>query len=199
MVAVLSMLVLQPRPKSDLAKLLQKSSLDGLSILELGSGCGIVGLQLADLCPNSDVLLTDLPDAMDVLNYNVERVQSVSRMGQSSTVVLDWDTPLPERVAKQHFDLVILSDCTYNSDSIPGLVSTLSLIARTSLDALIVISMKVRHDSEAIFFDLMANAELVEVEHIDISLPDRYRSMSGQELEVVEIYVYRGQNSIDRG
>ena len=193
------MLVLQPRPKSDLAKLLQKSSLDGLSILELGSGCGIVGLQLADLCPNSDVLLTDLPDAMDVLNYNVERVQSVSRMGQSSTVVLDWDTPLPERVAKQHFDLVILSDCTYNSDSIPGLVSTLSLIARTSLDALIVISMKVRHDSEAIFFDLMANAELVEVEHIDISLPDRYRSMSGQELEVVEIYVYRGQNSIDRG
>lgn len=196
--AFLSMLVLQPRATttSDLAKLLQRSILHSPRVFELGSGCGIVGLQVADLCSTSDVLLTDLPDAVDILNHNVEHAKSVSKRGKIATAVLDWDEPLPERVSTQRFDLVIVSDCTYNPDSIPKLVKTLSSIAENSPDALIVVSLKKRHDSEAIFFDLMAGAEFVEAEHTAVPLPDRYKGESRQELEAVEIYVYRCRKSM---
>ena len=189
------MLVLQPSPTSDLAKLLQRSTPCGPRVLELGSGCGIAGLQVADLCPTSDVLLTDLLNAMDVLKHNVGRANFVSNKGKIATAILDWDESLPERVAKRRFDLVIVSDCTYNPDSIPKLVKTLNSVADDSPNALIVVSLKVRHDSEAIFFDLMAGAGFVEAEHTAFSLPDQYRSETGQELEVVDIYVYRSRKS----
>ena len=183
--------MLQPRPKSNLARLLQKSNPQDISILELGSGCGITGLHIADLCSRSTALLTDLPDAIEILDRNVEFAQSVSSGYKLATAALDWNAPVPEMVAKQRFDLVVLSDCTYNSDSIPGLVKTLSSIARNSPHTFIVISLKVRHDSEAIFFDLMARANFIRAEHTAIPLPDRCRSQTGQDLEVVEIYVYR--------
>ena len=189
--AFLGSLVLQPRPTSNLARLLQRSNPQGFSILELGSGCGITGLHIADLCSRSTVLLTDLPDAMEILDRNVESAQPVSSGVKFATAVLDWDAPLPDMVAKQRFDLVVLSDCTYNSNSIPGLVNTLSSIARSSPHTLIAIALKVRHESEAIFFDLMTRADFIRVEHTAIPLPDRCRSETGQELEVVEIYVYR--------
>ena len=191
LVAFLGSLVLQPRPTSNLARLLQRSNPQGLSILELGSGCGITGLNIAGLCSRSTVLLTDLPDAIEILNRNVGLAQPASGGLKLATTVLDWDAPVPEMVAKQQFDLVVLSDCTYNSDSIPGLVKTLSSIARSSPHTLIVIALKVRHDSEAIFFDLMTRADFIRIEHTAIPLPDRCRSETGQELEVVEIYVYR--------
>ena len=195
LVAFLSSLVLHPRPTSDLAKLLQRSSTQGLSVLELGSGCGITGLQIADLCSGSTVLLTDLPEAMDILNRNVQFAQPISSVGKVTTTILDWDEPLPQVIAKQRFDLVILSDCTYNSDSIPGLVRTLSSVATSSPDALIAVSLKARHDSEAIFFELMAGAEFIETEYTVISLPDRYRRETGQDLEVVGVYVYRSRTT----
>ena len=199
MAAFLSKLALQPRPTSDLAKVLQGFTPRGPRILELGSGCGIVGLQVSDLCSTSDVLLTDLPEVMDILNHNVERARFVSSRGQLATAILDWDQPLPERVAKQRPELVIVSDCTYNPDSIPGLVRILKMVADNSPDALIVVSLKVRHDSEAIFFDLMAGAEFLEAEHTTIPLPDRHRSETGQELEVVEVYVYRNRLIVKDG
>lgn len=136
---------------------------------------------------------------MDILNHNVERARFVSSRGQLATAILDWDQPLPERVAKQRPELVIVSDCTYNPDSIPGLVRILKMVADNSPDALIVVSLKVRHDSEAIFFDLMAGAEFLEAEHTTIPLPDRHRSETGQELEVVEVYVYRNRLIVKDG
>ena len=158
-----------------------------------------MGLQVADLCSTSDVLLTDLSDTMDMLNHNVERSRFISSRGKVATAVLDWDEALPELVAKKRFDLVILSDCTYNPDSVPGLVRTLNSVAKISPNALVVVSLKVRHDSEAIFFDLMADAGFAETEHVAVPLPDRCRSDSGQELEVVEVYIYRSRMSVEDG
>lgn len=196
LVAFLNALVLQTRPTSGLAQLLQRSGPQAPGVLELGSGSGIAGLQVAGLCSRSNVLLTDLPDAMDILKRNVELAKSLSSTGKLATAVLNWDEPLPDMMARQRFDLVILSDCTYNSDSIPGLVATLSSVAKMSPGALFVISLKMRHDSEAIFFDLMANTGFIKAEHILIPLPDRCRSDIGQDLEAVEIYVYRSRSSI---
>ena len=191
MTAFLNALALQPGATSDLAKLIQRTTPRGLRILELGSGCGIVGLQISDVCSTSDVLLTDLPQAMDILNYNVEHAKLESSRALPTTAVLDWDHPLPPVVAKQQSDLVIMSDCTYNPDSIPGLVKTLRSVAEISPNVLTVVSLKRRHDSEAMFFDLMATADFVESGYTAIPLSDQYRRETRQDLEVVEVYEYR--------
>lgn len=160
------------------------------SIIELGSGCGIVGLEAARLCPRSNVFLTDLPDAMNILEQNVNKTDAATR-GRVSAVVLDWDNPLPYEIARNHYNLVIVSDCTYNPDSGPALVNTLAAILTKSPAALIIVSMKIRHESEAIFFDLMAGAGFLEIESMTVRLPDQIRQETGQSLEVVEIYVYK--------
>ena len=186
--ACLGHIVSQPNPMPSLSNLLKHNS---LRVIELGSGCGIVGLEFAHLFPASDVLLTDLPEAMDILNHNISKAKFSSTRGRVAAAILDWDKTLPDEIAKNHYDLLIVSDCTYNSDSIPALVGTLTALIAASPAALIVISMKVRHDSEAVFFDMMAEAELIEIDSITIELPDRIREETEQPLEVVDVYVYR--------
>lgn len=186
----LSYIVSQPKPTSSLAEVLKHSERHVPRIIELGSGCGIVGLEVAHISATSDVLLTDLADAMDILKFNVAKARHASKCGKVATAVLDWDDALPDEVSELGYDVIIVSDCTYNTDSIPALVRTLVALVERSPAALIVVSMKVRHDSEAIFFDIMANAELAEIDHIKASLPDQRRRETGQSLEMVDVYIY---------
>lgn len=161
----------------------------GLRVLELGSGCGLVGLQIAHACPLSHIWLTDLPEAMEILQFNINQAQLAMGCHVRSTT-LDWEEHLPKTIATERIDLVLVSDCTYNSDSIPALVKTLKTLIENSPSALIVISMKVRHDSEAIFFRLMADAGLKQAEHHVYKIPDMQRTVRGQSLENVDIYTY---------
>ena len=183
--------MLQPQRSSVVVNVLTKTNSHKPSVLELGSGCGIVGLEIAQICSQCDVTLTDLPDTMEILSYNVSKVMSSNpAVGNVITGVLDWDDANPKLVQGHRYDLVIVSDCTYNADSIPALVRTLAAVIDEWPAALIVVSMKVRHDSEAVFFDLMAAAGFVVAEHSAITLPDQQRTNGGRELEVVDIYVF---------
>ena len=166
-------------------------SLSGLRAIELGSGCGIVGLQLAQICPKAQVLLTDLPEAMEVLERNVS-IATLAQDSQVSTNTLNWDDEsLPEAVAGQTFDLVLVSDCTYNSDSIPSLVRTLASLIERSPGALVVVSMKVRHPSEAIFHESMAKAGLQECHCWTFELPDERDGYALSDCNTVYVYVYQ--------
>lgn len=179
-----------------LASIFEKTDGHGPRVLELGSGCGIVGLEIAQLCPQSDVFLTDLPEAMEILNFNVREVTgSISNISNIATAILDWDDTVPMLIQKAEYDLVIISDCTYNSDSIPALVKTLAAVVDASPTASVVVSMKVRHDSEAIFFDLIGAAGFVKAEHCAITLPDRQRAEGDEALETVDIYVFSRNNN----
>ena len=158
-------------------------------MIELGSGCGIVGISLAQRLPNCDLVLTDLPEAMEILEYNISKAKPV----KSSSIraeTLNWDEPLPRRLSEDPFNLILVSDCTYNSDSIPTLVVTMSRLMARSPNALIIVSMKVRHSSEDIFFDLMKGAGLGIDDHFAIPLPSNLGLEDG-ELENVEIYVFK--------
>ena len=189
--AFLSDIVLQPQRSPVVADVLTKTKSDGPRVLELGSGCGIVGLEIAQICSQCDVILTDLPDAMENLSYNVSKVMGSNlAVGNVVAAVLDWDDASPKIIQGHRYDLVIVSDCTYNADSIPALVGTLAAVIDEWSATLIVVSMKVRHDSEAVFFDLMAAAGFIIAEHSTITLPDQQRADNGQELEVVDIYVF---------
>jgi len=141
-----------------LGKLFEK---ENLNILELGAGCGIVGITLATQFPSSRIILTDLPEATEILRHNLSLLPPSCK---TTHQVLDWSQPLSPDISSQSFDVVVVADCTYNPDVVPDLVSTLRGVALGNSDVLVLVAMKVRHETEAVFFDLMTewNFEIVE-------------------------------------
>lgn len=148
-------------------KLLLPTPSRTLNVLELGSGCGIVGKALALTRPNCHVILTDLPDAMDLIQDNIADSQLASG-SRLSSMILDWDQDLPAAVMSQQLDLILVCDCTYNTDSIPALVRTLAALIARSPAATIVVANKIRHDSELSFFHQVRDVGLAEVEEMTI-------------------------------
>ncbi|CAG7921139.1 unnamed protein product [Penicillium olsonii] len=139
-----------------LEKVLSTSRTSLTQVVELGAGCGIVGIGLAQMLANCSVLLTDLPEVEEIITRNIH----CTRPGDVSSVRyqnLDWEQP-PDDLCSQPIALILVSDCTYNADSLPVLVSCLDRLVRTSPEAIILVSLKRRHDSETVFFDLMRSA-----------------------------------------
>ncbi|KIW03261.1 uncharacterized protein PV09_05481 [Verruconis gallopava] len=165
------MVALQPEPLSPADQITYSSSSNTINIIELGAGCGIVGISLAQSIPNCNVLLTDLPEAREIAERNVSTMTPA--VGScASFQELDWEIPLPEAVASARFDLVLVADCTYNPDSAPALVQTLVKLANTSQDCVVLLSMKVRHESELVFFDLMEKAGFLQKMKAMVPLPE---------------------------
>ena len=158
--------------KSKLSCLLHQET-EPLNVIELGSGCGLVGLGLASMKQRCNLLLTDLPEAMEILDLNLKEVLP-GRYSKFRKAVLDWDEGLPAFVVNERYDLIVVSDCTYNSDSLPSLVAVLFALISQSPDAIIVVSMKVRHPSEAVFFDLMSDAGMEIIKHDRVLLSRNY-------------------------
>ncbi|KAK8185913.1 putative methyltransferase-domain-containing protein [Phyllosticta citribraziliensis] len=140
-----------------LVSTLSSASYRKLNVLELGCGCGIVGISLAQIIPDCHVWMTDLPEAREIAQKNISTMNPA--MASSARFeTLDWDKPLPQVIEHQVYDMIVVSDCTYNPDSSPALVKTLLALVARSPKAIVVLAMKVRHESEAIFFELMAKA-----------------------------------------
>jgi hypothetical protein len=171
-------------PLPILRELLSKGD---LKVIELGAGCGIVGITLATFYPQiSNILLTDLPEATDILTQNLSpstlNPHIKSRINHQ---VLDWASPLPPNVKETGWDLVVVADCTYNPDVVPDLVQTLKRIREGNEDVMVLLAMKVRHDSEMIFFELMDQSGFVIKEKCALPLP-----VLGGEDEEIEIFVF---------
>ena len=157
-----------------------------LSILELGCGCGMVGISIAQTVPDCHVFLTDMQEAQQVVERNLAAMENAT---SSSTVFLplDWGAELPQMIKHQVFDLVLVSECTYNADTIPALVQTLCALGELSPQALVLVATKVRHSSESLFFDMMKETPFVQTNHTKLPLP---RSNDFEELEEVDLYVF---------
>ncbi|TVY32841.1 UPF0665 family protein [Lachnellula subtilissima] len=162
-----------------------------LAIIELGAGCGIVGITLSTLFRKqvSQILLTDLPEASEILTQNLSFENSNSNPNNNprriSHQVLDWSSPLPQDVRATKWDMAVVADCTYNPDVVPDLVQTLKRLGETSSEMLVLLAMKVRHDSEMVFFELMAEGGFVVLEKCKLPLP-----LLGGEGEEIEVFVF---------
>ncbi len=180
----------RPSQLAQLHSLVTTRSETDLRVLELGAGSGIVGLSLAHLLPNSSILLTDTSEAEALITQNTGSSLSSNAQIRSTVEfeVLKWEEHLPNKVAKQNFDLIIVSDCTYNPSSVPSLVTTLRMLVRHSPKAIVVVAMKMRHESENIFFELISKAGLDEVGHTAVPLPGALEEDEGK----VDIYEYVG-------
>lgn len=99
-------------------------------ILELGSGAlGVVGLSFAvslqDILPKAKVVLTDVPSAMPLLQYNLEQVKPLLLPGTVSVEAKPLEWTLDHSGQEEpHYDCLLGSDLLYNAKFIPHLVAT---------------------------------------------------------------------------
>jgi predicted nicotinamide N-methyase len=95
--------------------LLPSNSAGTLKVLELGSGCGVVGIAIAQVIGGSQVLLTDLAEAQEIVDRNIR----LANLANGSTLAfqeLEWENELPVSF-QSSYNLILAADCTYNSDS----------------------------------------------------------------------------------
>ena len=161
-----------------------------LKVIELGTGCGVVGISLAQMLPSCDVLLTDLPEVEDLVSRNV----ALARLAQGSALnfqTLDWDDNLEEGISRSSYDVIVVSDCTYNSDSLPALVRVLEkLVSTSSPRAVVLVALKRRHESETVFFDLMEKRGFQIYDREVVLLPSLVPTAEDG-VERVEMYAFR--------
>lgn len=169
----------------------QSNSLPSQAI-ELGSGCGIVGILLRKLFAFCSVILTDLAEAKDILECNLLANREAHLPSSLMYQTFNWgtDVEVVQLIDDIRVHLIVVSDCTYNPSSAPALVQTFASLTRQSQasQVLILVAMKRRHESEAVFFDMMSDAGFVTAESARIALPSFEQ---GNYLkEIVEFFVF---------
>jgi hypothetical protein len=187
-----------------------------LNILELGCGVGVVGIGLARVMSSrqagevSHILMTDLPEAEGKARANMARQANI--VGNNPVSLdfepLDWEEGkngvFGEKAASRPWDLVVLCDCTYNTDTLPPLVKTLSALhshsaqhpstAQGSVKTEVLVATKQRHSSERTFFDSMSGDGWVIREQTVLPLP-----LLDGEGQPVEVYLFGKQEAGSRG
>ncbi|KAK8070383.1 hypothetical protein PG997_010586 [Apiospora hydei] len=173
----------------------------------------------------AQVLLTDVDEAEERARANIARAEEVLEWRQTHVSEegngeedeseekprpvrleyenLDWDDgrqgafgPL---VVARAWDFVVLSDCTYNVDSLPALVGTLSALHKHShsfqdddvaADTRVILATKPRHASEEALFGLLGEQGWAHRVVKRVPLP-----RVGAEDEGVEVYVLERKES----
>lgn len=118
-------------------------NLQGKKCVELGSGCGLVGCVAALL--GAQVILTDLPDRLRLLEKNVEEnVKKVGGRGTAQVRELTWGEDLDSDLLDPLPDYVLGSDVVYNEDVVPDLITTIQSLCGSH--TIIFISGELRND-----------------------------------------------------
>ena len=174
----------------ELNRLLSSSNRKGLKVIELGCGCGLAGLAVTAWKENCQVVLTDLPEAENIATLNISKMK-VAESSEAKFEVLSWGESIPDHVLEVRYDLVLVTDCTYNPTSASALVATLRALAFASPLLLLVVATKVRHPNEAVFFSLLQGAGFLQLDHAVHPLPSAEGSEYLGEEEGIEIYCFR--------
>lgn len=170
-----------------LSELVTDSASKRLRVLEVGAGCGIVGIALSQL-RKCEIIMTDLEDAQDILQYNIDKAKPA--LGSTLTrQVLGWGTDL-DSLTDSKLDLVLVSDCIYNPDSSVLLVQTLEQLCKHNPNVLIFVAFKPRHEADEIFFDHMKQSGLSITEQGSIKLPHILTDYDDAEPQI-KTFVYR--------
>jgi len=122
--------------------------LQGRTVLELGSGTGLVGLVSGALGAEA-VWITDQAPLVDIMRHNVLLNELSSNVTAS---VLNWGEPLADCFPRP--DLILAADCVYFEPTFPLLVQTLSdLVVDEKIEVLFC--YKKRRKADKRFFGLL--------------------------------------------
>jgi hypothetical protein len=178
-----------------------------LNILELGCGIGTLGLGAAHILSSQArdtsaegrpyILMTDLADAEARARANIARFAGRPGADPDRDVRIDFESldwaegehgRFGDQVIARAWDVVAVSDCTYNSDTLPMLVKTLSAVHAHSVRGLgkdkpadmytkFFVGTKPRHSSENAVFELLKKDGWVQIEQTSFPL----RHLGGQD------------------
>jgi 2-polyprenyl-3-methyl-5-hydroxy-6-metoxy-1,4-benzoquinol methylase len=130
----------------DLMQRLGPGVFRGKSVLELGAGCGYVGIVAARM--GAIVTVTDRVDHIHHLQRNVE----LNGLEHSMRVAeLEWEEPLAADIPP-NFDWILASDCVYEEDSHRPLAHTLRHFTRPDGATAVLMSQETRSDKHTSFF-----------------------------------------------
>ncbi|EFQ34666.1 hypothetical protein CGRA01v4_14118 [Colletotrichum graminicola] len=181
-----------------------------LNVLELGCGVGILGNGLAQIMTREDpegkssILMTDLPEAEQRARANMARLATAGTASiRPEYENLDWDDgrkgELGPLAGARAWDLIAMSDCTYNVDVLPSLINTWTAvhvhnISRSSrpgggsdgpVRTHVYVAWKKRHPDENEFWHLVDDAGWVLLEEDVVELP-----VLGGETESIFSYLF---------
>ncbi|KAM1452589.1 hypothetical protein ACFX2I_039532 [Malus domestica] len=102
--------------------------LQGKKVVELGSGCGLVGCIAALL--GGQVVLTDLPDRLRLLRKNIEvNLRHGNMRGSAKVMEFTWGDDLDPELTEPPPDLVLGSDVIYSEEAVLDLLSALQQLS----------------------------------------------------------------------
>ncbi|KAF0696007.1 Aste57867_13220 [Aphanomyces stellatus] len=134
----------------------EQHALAGRTVLELGSGTGLVGLAMSLLGPTR-VILTDLHSHVESMERNLAR--NKSRIPSTTSVdvlALDWHTFSAADAARlKPVNWIVGTDIAYLSEFYAPLLRTLTLLA--DADTRILVGLG-RHDTDMRFFRMLVDA-----------------------------------------
>ncbi|MED6120228.1 hypothetical protein PIB30_019020 [Stylosanthes scabra] len=147
--------------------------LQGKKIVELGSGCGLVGCIAALL--GGEVILTDLPDRLRLLRKNIEtNMKQFCLRGSVTATELIWGDDADPELVKPMPDYVLGSDVVYSEGAVEELLETLGQLCGSNTT--IFLAGELRNDAILEYF-LEAAMKSFRIGRVDQNLwhPD-YRS-----------------------
>ncbi|KAF1332829.1 putative n2,n2-dimethylguanosine trna methyltransferase, partial [Globisporangium splendens] len=128
------------------------------SVVELGSGLGLVGIFCAMLGA-ARVTLTDIDDVVPLLQYNIDLNFPSSSSSEPShecvplAVAHFWGTSTSD-LPEPHPDVLVLSDVVYDPEGYVPLVTSLDALATPA--TVILMAHRSRNPMEHQFFELLA-------------------------------------------
>ncbi|KAL0914160.1 hypothetical protein M5K25_017670 [Dendrobium thyrsiflorum] len=136
----------------------------GKNVVELGSGCGLVGCVAALLGAN--VILTDLHDRLKLLKKNVDVNVGVlgNARGSARVMELSWGDDLSTEFVAPLPDFVVGSDVIYSEDAVTDLLHTLRQLSGSHTT--IFLAGELRNNAVLECF-LEAALEEFQIGHID--------------------------------
>lgn len=109
----------------------QGRRLRGKRVLEIGSGCGVLGVALARL--GAHVTLSDLPSVTPLLRDNVARntrdgIAADAEVPAPDVVEFDFTAPIPDAL-RRPFDLIVGTDVIYSEALVRPLLTSIHALA----------------------------------------------------------------------
>ncbi|XVF62029.1 hypothetical protein PTKIN_Ptkin08bG0184200 [Pterospermum kingtungense] len=159
-----------------------------LTILELGSGTGLVGIAAA-VTLGANVTVTDLPHVIPNLQFNVDANSDVvaKKGGTIKVAPLRWGEDDDVEVVGRGFDLVLASDVVYHDHLFEPLIQTLRFLLNGGDGKKIFVMGHLRRwKKDSTFFKKAKKHFDVEILHTD---PPKEGSRVG-----VVVYVFVGKS-----
>jgi len=131
-------------------------------VLELGSGCGMVGL-VAAAAGAKHVVLTDTEEAIDHLQMNAVANVQLGHVPDNVVDVqaLEWGSD--GSFSRGQFSLILVSDCVYMPHLFSKLANTLRLLADKNTSILLAHQWRNREAEQAFFQEISTIFEVSEL------------------------------------